>query len=1155
MMRSRCDFDESIAQPFTRVLHDELRQIRRRRLKLFGVKQPPAPTPPLDGRASKAGEQSSAESKRLAADYAAAHMTRPLGVAFSGGGIRSATFNLGVLQGFSQLGLLPYIDYLSTVSGGGYIGSWLHGVISNQSKGDPQNAAVLLSPHDHPAPGPSSTDPVTFLRKYSNYLAPSPGLFSADTWVIALIWLRNVLLNQLILLPAIAAVLLLPFLCVYMKQMRIEHEAYTRLIWLAVGAGSVDGFFVAELLMYRNLRAVVRQTFPQADDHGTAHRDAAQRKRIAEGRLADDEIAERRSGMIAPALFTSAMLLGCSTLAAPGGSNYGLGMAILVAMFWLFGSFQAHGGFLEYYEHRRSNAATRRRAAIEARVLMSLMVSIAAASTSFLLAVILFGIHWSSPWQQLTIAPPLVCMSVLAGGTLHTGLMGADYPDAGREWMARVGAQLAILCAAWVTAFVLAIYSPTWFAWLLGNYAAAGITVIGGWMATTIGGVLAGRSPNTDGRNESRGADWLGALTETAPTVFMVGYLLAIAFGVHVAMRRAVPVPRAPATVAGQMDPIRLAEGWLTDRLRPAAEFASQSDEVLGSNPGARLIAVSEFLVVLTVVFIAASRRVNINEFSMHHFYKNRLVRCYLGASNTRKRRPNPFTGFDPNDDFALSSLVPSADVPYYGPYAIITAALNLNAGSELAQQERKAASFVFTPMYCGFTPSTSESDTEEAKRDPNLDEYAYRLTRATSTGDGTPERRRAKGYSDPKGPALGTAMAISGAAANPNSGYHTSGPMAFLLTVFDARLGWWLGNPRDLDASWRPGPQFALKYLFSELLALTSARSSFVNLSDGGHFENLGLYELVRRRCRYIIVCDAEEDPGLSFESLGSAVRKCRADFGVEIDINPDPIRVVKDTGYSKAHCVVGRITYPEVERGRAHAMCTGNDVASDRMHGWILYLKSSLTGDESADVAEYRSRHAAFPHQSTGDQFFSESQFESYRRLGLHIVLDAFEDVLPYDFRAPGMRELVTPFQQLSQRWFALTPPSEEAAGRLADDYSRLMSALRTEAALRGLVPELTEGVTAVRRLPKQGTAPERLFLLEVIQLMENVYVEFHLQYRANRSNPGCAGWMKMLRFWRNSAVLTEVWNDVEDSYNPRFKQFMNTVVAENTDVKPRP
>src|SRR4029078_10852195 len=112
--------------------------------------------------------------------------------------------------------------------------------------------------------------------------------------------------------------------------------------------------------------------------------------------------------------------------------------------------------------------------------------------------------------------------------------------------------------------------------------------------------------------------------------------------------------------------------------------------------------------------------------------------------------------------------------------------------------------------------------------------------------------------YDDDQGIALGTADAISGAAANPNMGYQSSPAAGFLMTVFNARLGWWMGNPRR-HWKWRQSsPDNGLLYLISELLGLTHDSSAFVNTSDGGHFENLGLYELVRRRCRYIICADA---------------------------------------------------------------------------------------------------------------------------------------------------------------------------------------------------------------------------------------------------------------------------------------------------------
>ncbi len=136
-----------------------------------------------------------------------------LGVALSGGGIRSATFNLGILQELTKLGWLHEIDYLSTVSGGGYIGTWLHGVIK-KADGKPQDAEKYLRPPDdrpHEKIHPKD-EPISFLRKYASYLAPDIGLLSADFWLIAVIWLRNTFLNQAILIPGIVAVSLFLFL-------------------------------------------------------------------------------------------------------------------------------------------------------------------------------------------------------------------------------------------------------------------------------------------------------------------------------------------------------------------------------------------------------------------------------------------------------------------------------------------------------------------------------------------------------------------------------------------------------------------------------------------------------------------------------------------------------------------------------------------------------------------------------------------------------------------------------------------------------------------------------------------------------------------------------------------------------------------------------
>jgi hypothetical protein len=143
-----------------------------------------------------------------------------------------------------------------------------------------------------------------------------------------------------------------------------------------------------------------------------------------------------------------------------------------------------------------------------------------------------------------------------------------------------------------------------------------------------------------------------------------------------------------------------------------------------------------------------------------------------------------------------------------------------------------------------------------------------------------------------------------------------------------------------------------------------------------------MGLYELVRRRCRYIVICDAEEDGDLQFGGIGMAIRKCRIDFGAEITLDLRPLTHIGDTQFSSTHCVIGSIRYPE----------------DPDDPGTVVYLKSSLTGDEPSDIVNYKKEHPSFPHDTTLNQWFTESQFESYRRLGHHVAYSVFEPAGPY-------------------------------------------------------------------------------------------------------------------------------------------------------------
>jgi hypothetical protein len=179
-----------------------------------------------------------------------------------------------------------------------------------------------------------------------------------------------------------------------------------------------------------------------------------------------------------------------------------------------------------------------------------------------------------------------------------------------------------------------------------------------------------------------------------------------------------------------------------------------------------------------------------------------------------------------------------------------------------------------------------------------------------------------------------------------------------------------------DLDVAEPPlgNPPF-----FDEAFGLTTDTNSWIYLSDGGHFENLAIYEMVLRRCHCIVVSDAGCDPNYTYEDLANAVRKVRIDFGIPIDfddptmpMSPDKLPTARHSG---KHCAIARIRYSAVD-------------GLEAPDGILIYIKPSLNGNEPADVQHYAAADPRFPHQSTSDQFFDESQFESYRRLGLHVV-----------------------------------------------------------------------------------------------------------------------------------------------------------------------
>ncbi|MFL6465684.1 MAG: patatin-like phospholipase family protein, partial [Bryobacteraceae bacterium] len=425
-----------------------------------------------------------------------------LGLAFSGGGIRSGTFNLGILQGLTRIGLLPYVDYLSTVSGGGYIGTWLHGVINRHDLEETEKILERPDCERHLAP---DEDPVAYLRQYSRYLAPELGLFSADFWVILAIWLRNVLLNQLMLIPFLALLILGALHVGYLRHVFVAHANPLQwilcLLLLLLGVVTIAG---------TGVRSVVNPT------------SCKERENNAPSRLDRQGWAVACAALVMSASVIVGSFAGPVFRTAWSWKQY---VVISTVLFLLFVALQAIGGFLDCYKSQHSGH-------IRLSWLWLIIFPLAAATlTAGLLCVAMSWIAaWNSSdeaaWHVVAYGPPLIGLVWLAGAGFHIGLMAADFPDAGREWLARVAAFTTILIVGWALIFTVSVFGAVWISRIDGLRSKWGISLSGAWVLTTISGVLSGVSKRTGGKTDQHGrSDLLEVIAKVAPAVFVLGLL------------------------------------------------------------------------------------------------------------------------------------------------------------------------------------------------------------------------------------------------------------------------------------------------------------------------------------------------------------------------------------------------------------------------------------------------------------------------------------------------------------------------------------------------------------------------------------------------------------------------------------------------------
>ncbi len=1004
----------------------------------------------------------------------------------SGGGIRTATFALGVIQGLAGARILEKFHYLSTVSGGGYIGSWLsswarrhpEGIAGVQKdliradnavkgvKADANNPGVFEPelPDGKIDPEPR---PIRHLRDYSNYLSPKLGLLSGDTWTMASLYIRNLLLNLLVLVPILAGLLAIPrlFSALLRKDMEIGGYAPSLLLVITVGALAVGfgylglsrptvhgrhasamgvrgngGYFTFAVLPLTvaggalSLYWVKIAEFPFLGPKGVLDRDwilyvaAAAAMTLIPAAIyyyrffVQSTAASRREPL--QRQHGTFKKLGTELLATIAG------LASVVALFYLLAN--------KIFDH-------------PLREVLDL--------TPF--PPFVRGLLDSTPISELYVcfSVPLVLLVFFVQNAIFVGISGKVNEDYDREWWGRGGALVLMSAVLLALGCFISVFGPV----LL--YRAPVILGSVGGVSGLLAGIL-GFSAKTpanekEKKEQSKGSAASGIALSFAVPLFVVFFLAAISLTTTVLIQlirhQKVPVTtkwveqfQSNLTVTQTTEPTpgaKIEAKYETDKTPYLSIATVNGVEHL------KTVHVTDrwdliYIALVALIAVLLSTLIGVNRFSMHSLYRNRIIRAYLGASRYT-RDADGFTGFDPHDNLQMYELRPqllwptsfldfgafvtqlttnfmnadsvegtiwnaldnetrqwledkrptndalrnalmqnvnnimiaedlgggvagepvvtrlcrnrntlqnkfgkSLRPPQHAPFHVINTALNLTSGQKLAWQQRQAESFTVSPLHSG----------------------SFYLG-----------YRDSKEYGGKDGISIGTAVTISGAAASPNQGYHSSPAMAFLLTILNVRLGSWLGNPglAGQDTYDNAHPRTNLEPLFWELTGQSNDQCPLVYLSDGGHFENLALYEMVLRRCRYIVVSDGGCDPSFNFEDLGNAIRKIRTDLGVPIDIRHMYMFPRKpDQDFPEGRYVaIARIRYSALDQ---------TPKGMKDIDGTLVYVKPALYSENyfPKDVYNYALSSADFPHETTADQFFSESQFESYRALGRHVI-----------------------------------------------------------------------------------------------------------------------------------------------------------------------
>jgi hypothetical protein len=928
-----------------------------------------------------------------------------LSVGLSGGGIRSATFSLGVFQRWaSSAGLLRRIDYLSTVSGGGYLGSFLGRLFSRNYLKDPDDVETVLRGEEKP-------QILRFLRENGRYMAPNG---AGDKLLVGAMVLRNWFSVQLVL-----SVFILTFF-LGLQAIRIEagrqwfHRLPALSSWLSSqpwgsqaaawlqthpwkGEGSLwwSPYILIPPVIFFLFVFPLGWAYWLIEPAGWAIAKASMqsgRSQVSLRRWEKSKVPPWAGVLVALALG-----LGLPRIGLDLGLTWLWWFLIVTA-----GATLLYWGIAAWLPLRKDpvppESATRSEAPELAEKIDHTLYRRLALRNRLSV-----GLTWT-----LTLAGGLLVLALIdsLGQTMY--VLGS-----------KLWGYLALLASPLLVFVSSAQRIVTFFS----------------------------RGPNKEGRLHFS-LRWIATLAALVLALFL---LVAIDAASH-AIAWGFQTPRsAPLGLLAQKKEqrdltvaIRSSQGPVLPLdlhvVAGRAELPGQGQDSkpLGSYAERDLApAVVGFLVAALLSWLFGRTWPFVDRSSHHSLYASRLTRTYLGASNQSRWNDGPsVTQVMPGDDLDMARYWPPPSQTAT-PLHLINVTINetVDGRSQIQQKDRKGVGMALGP--CGLSVGVKHHAVVAFGKDMNADPYGrpcviypsateevsvFRYERVEEAAKDGEQKKEARYIFRGQPLPLGDWVAISGAAFSTGLGAQTSLGISLLAGFANVRLGrWWDSGVGRLPRNLR---NFKLGALIENLLAYVfpvqvclldeflarfpgTARKHWY-LSDGGHFENLGGYELIRRRLPLIVIVDAEQDTDFALGGLANLIRKARLDFGAEIEFldeqkldkllekdsdlrecigsleqlrrgywEGEELKAADRTGLSRAHAALARITYhspPAVTH--------------------LIYIKPTLTGDEPADVLEYHRSHPDFPHESTADQFFDEAQWESYRRLGDHIA----EKLLPF-------------------------------------------------------------------------------------------------------------------------------------------------------------